>query len=83
MTIVERTSVAVFDLLLAWIFGLRGSSWSWQLQSGPTTKAKPAHLPKRLRSSESRVRPVLTDTQDRFRLIGRDGKVGPLVRVKM
>jgi hypothetical protein len=38
MTIVERTSVAVFGLLLAWIFQ--------PLQSGPTTKAKPAHLPR-------------------------------------
>jgi hypothetical protein len=53
-----------------------GSSWSCQLQSGPTTKAKPhqpkskpAHLPKTLRSSESARFPITTPWA-RFMLIG-------------
>jgi hypothetical protein len=54
MTILERATVANFGVLLACIFGVL-LAWIFQVMSvavGTTTKAKPAHLTKRLRSSE-------------------------------
>ena len=63
MTITERATVAVFGVLLAWMVMAVGVGTDDKGKTGASAE----------RIEIIRVRPVLTDTKDRFMLIGRRG----------
>jgi hypothetical protein len=70
MTILERATVANFGVLLACIFGVL-LAWIFQVMSvavGTDDKGKTGTSTEKIEII--RVRPVLTDTQNRFMLIG-------------
>jgi hypothetical protein len=68
MSITERATVAVFGVLLAWVF------LATAVTVGTDDKGKTGITGTSTEKIEIlRVRPFLTDTQDRFMLIGRRG----------